>query len=67
MDNCGNNDNNEPGTSGYCSPAVLELPDHVPIPKFRHDHDVYNKYPSPLFDLMGNEIVDSSPPIPLTS
>ena len=55
----------EPATSGYCSPAALELPDDVPIPNFRHDHDVYNKYPSPLFKLMGNEIEDSSPTIPL--
>ena len=54
MDNGENNDINELGTCGYCSPATLDLPNGVPIPNFRHDHDVYNKYPSPLFDLMGN-------------
>ena len=39
--NVENSDINEPATSGYCSPAALELPDDVPRPNFRHDHGVY--------------------------
>ena len=65
MDNGENNDINEPGTSGYCSPATTEVFLDVPRPKYRHGNGVYYFQPEPLFENMGNDIEDSSPPIPL--
>ena len=53
MDNGENNgeniDNNEPGTSGRRRRATFELPYDVASRRFRHDNDVYDDIPSPLF------------------